>query len=128
MLKDEKYLSIARATMEKELEKIREQQNDSPYEKYESTAKSAQTHARDGLVRPSCLDISSENELKEMGAKVNREAVTYWSHELAVAGKPHFPVTPLKRGSQLFSKCTSFTNTIEDSRLRHGEANERVDE
>mmetsp|Transcript_5281 Transcript_5281/g.11571 ORF Transcript_5281/g.11571 Transcript_5281/m.11571 type:complete len:142 (-) Transcript_5281:1170-1595(-) len=128
VLKNEKYLRIAKATMEKERLKIWEQQNDSPHEKYKSTAESAQTHARERLMHPSCLDVSSDIELKEMSAKVNREAVTYWSHELACVGKPHFPLTPLKRGSPLFSKCTSFTNPIEDSRLQHCEAHERLDE
>ena len=79
IMKNKKYREIAQSTMEKEREKIWSQQNDSPYEKYESTATSAQTHAMNQLVRPSCLDVSSENDLKTMAGKRNQEDVTWVS-------------------------------------------------
>ena len=103
--------------------RISEAQNDSPAEKLESITQSAQADARNRLVRPSCLDISSEEDLQGYGQQVDH-AVTFWSHELKSVEKSqlNFPVTPLKRGSPLFAKNTYFTNDITDSRLRHSEA------
>mmetsp|Transcript_38891 Transcript_38891/g.81348 ORF Transcript_38891/g.81348 Transcript_38891/m.81348 type:complete len:149 (+) Transcript_38891:72-518(+) len=131
ILKNQKCREIAQLKMQRERQSVREKQNDSPYEKIESTAQSSQVLAVKRLVRPSCLDALSENDLHKLATNdENGEAVTYWSHEL-IAGngnkKLHFPVTPLKRGS-LFARCTSFSNEIEDSRLRHNEADELAPE
>ena len=122
--KKHKYREIAQATMEKEREKIRAQKNDSPYEKNESTATLAQAFAVNYLTRSSCLNVSSEKDLETMPGKSNDEAITYWSHELKTCGKPHFPVTSLKRGTPLFARCTSFSNDIENSQLRQSGGDE----
>ncbi|KAL7549563.1 hypothetical protein ACHAWF_012834 [Thalassiosira exigua] len=127
-LKTQKCRDIAQSIMERERSQVWERQNDSPYDvhvNYESTAKSSQHLAVERMVKPSCLDVCSEEDMKKMakGNSNQKEAVTYWSHEL-VSCKPHFPVTPLKRGSPLFARCTGFSNDIEDSRLRHDEADE----
>mmetsp|Transcript_11008 Transcript_11008/g.20175 ORF Transcript_11008/g.20175 Transcript_11008/m.20175 type:complete len:154 (-) Transcript_11008:80-541(-) len=128
ILKTQKCREIAQLKMQREREEVREKQNDSPYEKFESTAQSSQALAVKRLVRPSCLDVTSEKDLTKLADEKGNnqnEAVTYWSHELIAGNKPHFPVTPLNRGS-LFARCTSFSNDIEDSRLRHNEADEFV--
>lgn len=127
MLKHQRYKEIATQEMHMNRKKISEAQNDSPYEQLESITQSAQADARNRLVRSSCLDVSSEEDLKSIGQQLDH-AVTFWSHELKNVEKPHFPVTPLKRGSPLFAKNTSFTNDITDSRVRHSEAHESVNE
>jgi hypothetical protein len=125
MLKNQQYREIAEQKMEAERKKIFELQNDSPNVALESTAMSAQIEATSRILRPSCLNVSSENDLKSMPGREHHDAVSYWSHELKTNQKPHFPATGSKRGS-LFHKCTSFTNQIEDSRVRHSEAHETV--
>ncbi|KAL7511128.1 hypothetical protein ACHAXN_008033 [Cyclotella atomus] len=61
-----------------------------------------------------------------MPGQSSRHAITIWSHELKRNKKPHFPVTPLKRGFPLFAKSSSFTNDIRDPRVSHSEAHESV--
>jgi hypothetical protein len=80
--------------MEKEREKIRTQQNDSPKENLESTTMRTQALARKMLIRQSCLNVSSENDLKKMSGRNNRDAVTYWSYEKK-SNTPELPTTPL---------------------------------
>ncbi|KAL7530085.1 hypothetical protein ACHAXR_003300 [Thalassiosira sp. AJA248-18] len=120
MLKTQKCREIAQSIMQRERREVQEKQNDSPYERHESTAQSSQALAK-RMVRPSCLDASSEKDLKKLTDETGnqKEAVTYWSHELVSCNKPHFPVTPLNRGSPLFARCASFSNDIDDSRVRH---------
>lgn len=131
MLKTQKCREIAQLKMQRQREEVWQRQNDSPHEELSSTAQASQTLAEKRLVRPSCLDVSSEKNLAQLVALKaggeNEEAVTYWSHELVHGNRPHFPVTPIKRHS-LFAKCTSFSNDIQDSRLRHNEADELVSE
>ena len=120
-LRNQQYREIAEKQLHAEREKF-ERHNDSANEVLESTSMSAQAHAINRIVRPSCLNVSSEEELKNMPGKDYSAAVTYWSHELkSLSLKPNFPATPLKRGSPLFAKCTEFTNDITDSRIRHSD-------
>lgn len=125
ILKTQKCREIAELEMRRQQEEVFTQQNDSPYEKVESTAASANYSAAERLVRPSCLNVTSEEELAKLapdkGGGQGNEAVTYWSHEVISGNKSHFRVTRMKRGS-LFAKCTSFSNDIEDARLRHDDA------
>ena len=86
-----------------------------------------QIEAKNRLVRPSCLSVKSKEDIRSMPGQLDH-AVTFWSHELKMCERPHFPVTPLKRGTPLFAKNTSFTNDITDSRVRHSEAQESVNE
>ena len=121
MLRNQQYREIAEKQLKLEHEKF-QLQNDSKNEVLESTAMSAQRHAMNRLVRPSCLNVSSQEDLKDMPGKDYSAAVTYWSHELkSLSTKPNFPATPLKRGSPLFAKCTEFTNDITDSRVCHSD-------
>lgn len=125
MLKTKRCREVAQSIMQSERDLVWEQQNDSPYEKYKSTAQSSQNLAVKKLVRQSCLDAHSEEDLKKLnsvGSGNQNEAVTYWSHELIACNKPDFPDKPLKQGPPLFARSTSFTNDIKDSRLRHSEA------
>lgn len=90
---------------EKRLE-IEEQQNDSPFVPLESTAQSSQAHAAKRIVRPSCLDVSSEDELKKFSEKGNggeKEAVTYWSDLIS---QPNSTAN----APPLFAKRTSFSH------------------
>ena len=126
-LRSQKCREIAQSITQKEREEVRKKQTES-YEKHESTAQSSQVLAVKRLVRQSPLDVSSDTDLKKLADENGnkKEAVTYWSHELIACDKHHFPVTPLKRGSPLFAKCTHFSNEIEDSRVRHNEADEWI--
>ena len=122
--RSQRRLEIAQAKMKREKEEVTEKQTS--YIKnfeYESTAKSAQTQSANRLVRQSALDVSSEEELKKLtkGSTQNEGAVTYWSHEVTSGNNAHFPATPLQKGAKLFSKCTHFSNEIEDSRVEHRE-------
>ncbi len=116
----QKCHELAQMMMQKEREEILRQQNDSPSETPESTATAANICA---MSKSSFLDASSEQDAKDLSANnmKREEAVTYWSHELIAGDKPHFPVTSLTRSSPLFTRCASFTNEIEDSRVRHSE-------
>ncbi|KAL7487816.1 hypothetical protein ACHAW6_013407 [Cyclotella cf. meneghiniana] len=80
-LKNQHYREIAERQMEKEREKIRAEQNDSPKDCFESTTMRTQALARNSLIRQSCLNVSSENDLEKMSGRNNRNAVTYWSYE-----------------------------------------------
>lgn len=127
MLKYKQFKEIAENEMASERARIRELQNDSPHQELESTTQSAQIEAKNRLVRPSCLSVKSKEDIRSMPGQLDH-VVTFWSHELKMCERPHFPVTPLKRGSPLFAKNTSFTNDITDSRVRHSEAHESVNE
>lgn len=118
----QKCRELAQMMMQKEREEILRQQNDSPSETPESTATAANSCAMK-MSKSSFLDASSEQDAKDLSANnmKREEAVTYWSHELIAGDKPHFPVTSLTRSSPLFTRCASFTNEIEDSRVRHSE-------
>ncbi|KAL9181478.1 hypothetical protein ACHAXT_010283 [Thalassiosira profunda] len=123
-LKAQQARDTAQSMMQRQREQVREAQNDSPYERPESIAQSFSQNAVARLVMPSCLDVSSEEELQKLTGGQNesqKEAVTYWSHELSSCHKAHFATTPLSRGAPLFAKCTAFSNEIEDSRLHHNE-------
>lgn len=120
----QKCRELAQMMMQNEREEILRQQNDSPNETPESTATAANICAMKRLPKPTVSDAPSEKNAKEMSANnmKREEAVTYWSHELIAGDKPHFPVTSsLTRSSPLFARCASFTNEIEDSRVRHSE-------
>lgn len=79
MLKNQSYREIAEQKMEAEREKTRINQNDSPIEALETIAQSAQSEANARIFRQSCLNVSSEDDLKKMPGKTSH-AVTYWSH------------------------------------------------
>ena len=121
VLKNQQYRQIAEQETAQLREQIRELQNDSP-EVFESTCQSAYVDTKHRLVRSSPLDVTSQDSLKKMPGQSSRHAVTIWSHELKRNKKPHFPVTPLKRGFPLFAKSSSFTNDIRDPRVSHSEA------
>jgi len=119
-MKTKRCREIAQWKMQKEREEVMEKHNASLHEKIESATQSSQVFAMKRLVRPSCLDVS-ERDLSTLADKKrnnSNEAVTFWSHELMAGNKAHFPVTLLKRSSP-FARCASFSNEIEDSRLRH---------
>jgi hypothetical protein len=101
--------------MQQEREEIREKQNDSPYERPESTATAANIPALERLARPSALDVSSEDDLKKMADGNKKEAITFWSHGLI--GNKEEKSQP----THLFARRTSFTNDIKDHCLRHDE-------
>ena len=104
-LKSQHYRDIARAQYEIKLEESSVHQ-DAPLQ---SEAESMNIHATGRIVRPSCLNVSSEEDLKDMPGKAigQAQAVTFWRAEPETQ-KPHF-------------KCTSFTNDIKDSRIRYSE-------
>ncbi len=125
MLKAQKCREVAISIAIAQQEEVRETQNDSPYDPNQTTtAQDSQELAKLRLVRPSVLNVTSEEELKKLSAETGNQehAVTYWSHELqrSSKGKPHFAVTSM-RDSSPFAKCTQFSNDIEDSRLQHNE-------
>ena len=125
ILKAKKCREVAATIAIAQQEQVREKQNDSPYDPNQTTtAQDSQVLAKQRLVRPSVLNVSSEEELKKLstGNGGQEHAVTYWSHELqnSRSSKPHFAVTPLQ-GPSPFAKCTRFSNDIEDSRLQHNE-------
>jgi hypothetical protein len=121
MLKNQQYRELAKTKFEQDRAKCWDNQNDSPHETLQSTAQSAYANASTFITKPSCLNVSSEKELEALAGNSNKEAVTYWSHELVNVGQPHFPITRLKRDSPLFARCASFTNDIQDSRVQHSE-------
>ena len=111
MLKNQRCREIAEQMMREKEQEVRENQNDSKAERLESISRSSQISASG----KSCLDVSSENDLKDLARNQQRgaEAVTYWSHEFT-SNQAHFPVTPLNQGSSLFAMCTSFSKDTED--------------
>ena len=108
-LKTQQSREIAQTMMlEKRLE-IEEQQNDSPYVPHESTTQSSQAHAATRIAKPSCLDVSSEDELKKFTEKGNgreKEAVTYWSDLIISGSQPNSTAN----APPLFAKRTSFSH------------------
>jgi len=121
IMKTKRCREIAQWKILKEREEVMEKHNASLHDKIESTTQSSQVFSMKRLVRPSCLDVYSERDLRTFADKKrnnSNEAVTFWSHELMAGNKAHFPATLLKRGSP-FARCASFSNDIEDSRLRH---------
>ena len=105
ILKSQRYRDIARAQYEIKLEESSVHQD----EPLQSEAESMNIHATSRIVRPSCLNVSSEEDLNEMPGKAigQDQAVTFWRAKPGTQ-KPHF-------------KCTSFTNDIKDSRIRYSE-------
>jgi hypothetical protein len=126
MLKSQQYRQIAEQKTTQLREQIRELQNDSPQEPLESNCQRAYADTKLRLVRSSPLDVRSQDDLKKMPGQSSPHTVTIWSHELKRNEKPHFPVTPHRRGSPLFAKSTSFTNEIRDPRVSHSECHEPV--
>lgn len=107
--KQQKFLQDAKKEqiLEEEKEKELSHQNDCIYE---STSAAVHKLAQHRLSEP-CLGSSLH------GHGTDEEAITFWSQQ-----KPGKNNGDACGRRPLFAKCSSFTNDIQDGRLKHSEA------
>ena len=110
-LKEKQIHAIAEEKMLLQREEVARKQQDSPDNiPLESTAQHSQRQSKDWLSKetPEDIVVMRKDEL-------SKEAVTFWSHSL-LNEAPHNGGT-----GSLFDKNTTFSNDINDSRVRHTE-------